>query len=74
METITLKEHLTVVMISSSASSAAYATEALASQKIYYNIVPNTFVAILFLLSSQLLGYGMAGVRRKSLVYPTKML
>lgn len=68
------KEHLAIIIMSSSASSAAYATEVLATQKLYYNIVPNAVVAILLLLSSQLLGYGMAGVLRKSLVYPTKML
>ncbi|KAF4625046.1 hypothetical protein G7Y89_g13120 [Cudoniella acicularis] len=68
------KEHLAIVIMSSSASGAAYATEVLATQKLYYNIVPNAFVAIMLLLSSQLLGYGMAGVLRKSLVYPTKML
>jgi OPT family oligopeptide transporter len=68
------KEHLAIVIMSSSASGAAYATEVLATQKLYYNIIPNAFVAILLLLSSQLLGYGMAGVLRKSLVYPTKML
>jgi hypothetical protein len=68
------KEHLAIVIMSSSASGAAYATEVLATQKLYYNIVPNAVVAILLLLSSQLLGYGMAGVLRKSLVYPGKML
>jgi OPT family oligopeptide transporter len=68
------KEHLAIVIMSSSASSAAYATEVLATQKLYYNIIPNAAVAVLLLLSSQLLGYGMAGVLRKSLVYPTKML
>ena len=68
------KEHLAIVIMSSSASSAAYATEVLATQKLYYGIIPSAIVAILLLLSSQLLGYGMAGVLRKSLVYPTKML
>jgi hypothetical protein len=68
------KEHLAIVIMSSSASSAAYATEVLATQKLYYNIVPNAVVAILLLFSSQLMGYGMAGVLRKSLVYPTKMV
>lgn len=38
------------------------------------NVVPEPVVAILLLFSSQLLGYGMAGVLRKSLVYPTRML
>ncbi|KAF1992314.1 OPT superfamily oligopeptide transporter [Aulographum hederae CBS 113979] len=68
------KEHLAIIVMSSSASAAAYATEILATQKLYYNINPNPFVAILLLLSSQLLGYGMAGILRKSLVYPTKMI
>lgn len=60
--------------MSSSASGAALATEVLAAQKLYYNVVPDSVVAVLLLFSSQLLGYGMAGVLRKSLVYPTKML
>jgi OPT family oligopeptide transporter len=68
------KEHLAIIIMASSASSAAYATEVLAAQKLYYNVIPNAAVAILLLFSSQLLGYGMAGVLRKSLVYPTKML
>lgn len=38
------------------------------------NVIPQPVVAILLLFSSQLLGYGMAGVLRKSLVYPTRML
>lgn len=68
------KEHLAIVIMSSSASAAALATEVLAAQKLYYNVIPNSAVAVLLLFSSQLLGYGMAGVLRKSLVYPTKML
>ncbi|KAH7379849.1 OPT oligopeptide transporter protein-domain-containing protein [Cadophora sp. MPI-SDFR-AT-0126] len=68
------KEHLAIVIMSGSASGAAAATEVLATQKLYYNIVPNAAVAVLLLFSSQLLGYGMAGVLRKSLVYPTKMV
>lgn len=60
--------------MSSSAAGAALATEVLAAQKLYYGVVPNSGIAVLLLFSSQLLGYGMAGVLRKSLVYPTKML
>jgi len=68
------KEHVAIIIMASSASGAAYATEVLATQKLYYNVVPNAAIAILLLFSSQLLGYGMAGMLRKSLVYPTKML
>ncbi|OAA65854.1 Oligopeptide transporter OPT superfamily [Niveomyces insectorum RCEF 264] len=68
------KEHLAIIIMSSSASGAAYATEVLAAQKLYYNVVPSALVAVLLLFSSQLQGYGMAGVLRRSLVYPTKMV
>jgi hypothetical protein len=68
------KEHIAIIIMSSSASSAAYATEVLAAQKLYYGVIPGPAVALLLLFSSQLLGYGMAGVLRKSLVYPTKMV
>ncbi|KAI1003041.1 hypothetical protein K3495_g5166 [Podosphaera aphanis] len=68
------KEHIAILIMAHSASGAAYATEVLAAQKLYYGIVPNTIVAILLLLSSQLLGYGFAGILRNKLVYPTKMV
>lgn len=68
------KEHLAIVIMSSSASESAKAIEVLAAQRLYYNVIPNTMIAILLLFSSQLLGYGVAGVLRKSLVYPTKMV
>ncbi|KHJ32003.1 putative proton-coupled oligopeptide transporter of the plasma membrane [Erysiphe necator] len=67
------KEHIAIVIMSHTASTAAYATEVLAAQKLYYDTIPNSLVAILLLISSQLLGYGMAGILRSGLVYPTKM-
>lgn len=72
--TFNSKEHLAIVIMSSSASEAARATEVLAAQKLYYDVVPHSMVAILLLFSSQLLGYGVAGILRRSLVYPTKMV
>ncbi|SZF01377.1 unnamed protein product [Blumeria hordei] len=68
------KEHIAIIIMSHSASGAAYATEVLAAQKLYYNNVPSSLIAILLLLSSQLLGYGMAGLLRQALVYPTAMI
>ncbi|RKF62996.1 Oligopeptide transporter 6 [Erysiphe neolycopersici] len=67
------KEHIAIVIMSHTASNAAYATEVLAAQKLYYNMVPNSLVAMLLLISSQLLGYGIAGILRSGLVYPKKM-
>ena len=39
-----------------------------------YGTDPNFGTSIFLLLSSQLLGYGIAGLLRRTLVYPTKML
>jgi hypothetical protein len=40
----------------------------------YYNINPSPGVGIFVILSTQMLGYGMAGLLRKTLVYPSNML
>jgi hypothetical protein len=46
----------------------------LAVQKLYYNITPHPIVCIFLILSTQMLGYGVAGALRKTLVYPSAML
>jgi OPT oligopeptide transporter protein len=40
----------------------------------YYNINPSPGVGIFVILSTQMLGYGVAGLLRKTLVYPSNML
>jgi hypothetical protein len=46
----------------------------LAVQKLYYNINPTKAVGIFLILSTQMLGYGVAGLLRQTLVYPCKMI
>lgn len=60
--------------MASAAATAAVATEILAAQKLYYNMDPNPGAAIFLVISSQLLGYGIAGLLRSVLVRPTKMI
>ena len=60
--------------MSSAASNCALGTEVLAVQRLYYSAAPNAGASIFLLISSQLLGYGIAGLMRETLVYPTKML
>jgi hypothetical protein len=62
------------MIMSSTASSAPLAMEVLAVNKLYYNKVINPFVGFLLIISTQCLGYGVAGVLRSVLTYPTKML
>ncbi|KIK49245.1 hypothetical protein CY34DRAFT_20247 [Suillus luteus UH-Slu-Lm8-n1] len=68
------KENAFIVIMSSAAASSALATEVLAVQRLYYNITPNAGSSIFLLFSSQLLGYGIGGLLRGILLYPSKML
>lgn len=68
------KEHAAIVVMASAAATAAVATEILAAQKLYYNMDPPAGAAVFLVISSQLLGYGIAGLLRHTLVHPTKML
>jgi OPT oligopeptide transporter protein len=46
----------------------------LAVQKLFYNLNPHPAVGILLIISTQMLGYGVAGLLRSTLVYPSAML
>ncbi|TKA53580.1 hypothetical protein B0A53_03871 [Rhodotorula sp. CCFEE 5036] len=67
----TLKEHVAILIMSSTATSSAEAISVFAADELYYNITPNYGVAIFTLLGSQLLGYGLAGLMRAFCVFPT---
>ncbi|KAJ3912570.1 OPT oligopeptide transporter [Lentinula edodes] len=74
-----LKEHVAITIMSSTASASALAISILASQDLYYNIeciMPHPISTVVLkeydrLISSQLVGYGLAGIMRDFLVYPT---
>jgi hypothetical protein len=57
----------------SAAANAPLAIEVLAVLRLYYDKMPNTAVAIFLVWSSQCVGYGFAGLMRRTLVYPTKV-
>lgn len=68
------KEHVLITIMASAAANCALAIEVLAVQKLWYkNMVVNKAVAIFITLASQLLGYGLCGLLRNSLLYPTDM-
>ncbi|OAX33026.1 OPT-domain-containing protein [Rhizopogon vinicolor AM-OR11-026] len=68
------KETAFVVIMASASANSALGTEVLAVQRLYYNITPNPSASIFLLFSSQLLGYGIGGMMRSILLYPSKML
>ncbi|KAJ3739221.1 OPT oligopeptide transporter protein-domain-containing protein [Lentinula detonsa] len=68
------KENAFIVIMSSAAATSALGTEVLAVQRLFYNTTPNGAASVFLLFSSQLLGYGLGGLFRGSLLYPSKML
>jgi hypothetical protein len=60
--------------MSAAAGSTPEAMMVLAVQKLYYNINPSAIVGLFLILSTQMLGYGVAGLLRSTLVYPSVML
>jgi hypothetical protein len=68
------KEHAAILIMSSTAARSAMAAEVIAVQRLWYTKTPNAAVCIFLIFSSQVLGYGIAGLLRKVLVYPTKVL
>ncbi|KAJ5081067.1 OPT superfamily oligopeptide transporter [Penicillium angulare] len=68
------KEHAAVALMASAASQSALATEALAAQQLFYGGYPSHAAGVFITLSSQLIGYGIAGLLRDVIVRPTKML
>ncbi|ORX53662.1 OPT family small oligopeptide transporter [Hesseltinella vesiculosa] len=70
----TAKEHTCIYVMVSSANTSAYGTLVLGVQHLYYKNSPSVIGSLLFLLATQLVGYGIAGQLRRTLVYPAKMI
>lgn len=68
------KENAMIVIMASAAANSALGTEVLAVQRLFYDITPNPAASIFLLFSSQLIGYGIGGMMRSILLYPSKML
>lgn len=57
--------------MSSTAANVAVGMEIIAAMDLFYNIQLNAAVAIFQIFATQMLGYGVAGILRNLLVYPT---
>ncbi|KAF7341740.1 Oligopeptide transporter 3 [Mycena sanguinolenta] len=69
-----MKEHVAITIFASTASSSALAISVFAADDLYYGLQPNAGVGIFTLIGSQLMGYGLGGIMRSFLVYPTYMV
>jgi len=69
-----MKEHAAITLMASAAAQSALATEALAAQDLFYGGYPSKAAGVFIVITSQLIGYGLAGLLREVLVYPSHML
>ncbi|EJT81694.1 hypothetical protein GGTG_01671 [Gaeumannomyces tritici R3-111a-1] len=69
-----IKEHSIIVVMASVSFSVAYATDIILAQLVFYKQNFGIPWQLLLTVSTQSLGYGIAGMMRKFLVYPASMI
>lgn len=69
-----IKEHLLIGVLAGCAASAAYAGDIVAVQDLYYHQDMGHLGSLLLILSTQLLGFGLAGFTYSILIRPTAMV
>ncbi|KAF8933472.1 hypothetical protein BGZ58_006338 [Dissophora ornata] len=69
-----IKEHVLVALTANCAGGTAYAVDIIVIQKVFYKQDFGFLANFLLILTTQMLGYGMAGVLRRYLVYPAAMI
>ncbi|KAK3815162.1 MAG: OPT oligopeptide transporter protein-domain-containing protein, partial [Benniella sp.] len=69
-----IKEHVLVALTANCAGGTAYAVDITVIQKVWYGEDFGFLANFLLILCTQMLGYGMAGVLRRYLVYPAAMI
>ncbi|KAG0267864.1 hypothetical protein DFQ27_008044 [Actinomortierella ambigua] len=69
-----IKEHVLISLTANVCASPAYAVDITVIQKVWYKEDFGFLANFLLVLCTQMVGYGMAGVLRRYLVYPSAMV
>lgn len=69
-----IKEHVLVAVIASSGATSAYASDIINIQELFYHQHMNWLSSLTLLLTTQVLGFGFAGLVTNLLVKPTVMI
>jgi OPT family small oligopeptide transporter len=69
-----IKEHTVITVMANVVVNGAYATDVIATQRVFYGQNYGTGYALLLCWSSQLIGYSYAGLLRRFLVWPNSMI
>lgn len=70
----TIKEHVCITVMANVVASGAYATDVFLTQRIFYHQQVSYGYQIVIVLSSQLIGYSVAGFLRQFVVWPSSMI
>lgn len=69
-----MKEHTIIVIMTAAGSALSYALDILLAQEIFYKQHFGWGFQILLILSTQAMGFGLAGIMRRFLVWPAAMV
>ncbi|KAF9951058.1 hypothetical protein BGZ70_001132, partial [Mortierella alpina] len=69
-----VKEHVLITILASCGAGTAYAVDIIVIQRVFYEQDFGFVANLLLILTTQMLGYGMAGILRRYLVYPAAMI
>ncbi|KAH9311292.1 hypothetical protein KI387_026327, partial [Taxus chinensis] len=68
-----MKEHVLITIFANSGAGTVYAIHIVSAVKIFYKKKLDFFVAFLIVMTTQILGFGWAGIFRRHLVEPAAM-
>ncbi|KAK7403930.1 hypothetical protein QQX98_010300 [Neonectria punicea] len=69
-----IKEHTIITMMTAAGSAASYAIDILLAQELFYEQYFNWGFQIILILSTQAMGFGVAGILRRFLIWPAAMV
>ncbi|KAJ7581435.1 OPT oligopeptide transporter [Mycena floridula] len=70
----TIKEHVCITVMANVSAGGAYATQVIATQKIFYNQQLSLPYELCLALGTQILGFSLGGLLRPFVVWPTQMI
>ncbi|OBZ77977.1 Sexual differentiation process protein isp4 [Grifola frondosa] len=70
----TIKEHVLITIMAGVGAQAAYATEIIAVQRVWYHQKFNFIYQWMLVMSTQLIGFSVGGLARRLLVSPASMI
>lgn len=69
-----IKEHVCITIMANVVVGGAYATDVVLTQRVFYGETITFGYQIMIILSSQVIGYSIAGILRQFVVWPSSMI